>query len=272
MPESRPVSEASGGRAEVPYPPGVEAVFEVVRRLRAPDGCPWDREQTHESLRPYLLEETYELLEAIDARDDEKLREELGDVLLQVAMHAQIASDEDRFDIAAVSEGEAAKMVARHPHVFGDREVSDAGDVLRNWEQDKIRQAEREGRGEESVVDRVPRTLPALAWALGIQKRAARVGFDYGDATAAADGFAEEVRELAVAGEQEEVFHEIGDLLFALVSVARKRRVNPEDALRAAGQRFIARFKTVEGMARERGLKLGDLEPAALEALWAESC
>lgn len=271
MPESRPVSEASAGHAELPYPPGVAAVFEVVRRLRAPDGCPWDREQTHESLRPYLLEETYELLEAIDAKNDDKLLEELGDVLLQVAMHAQIASDEDRFDIAAVSESEAAKMVARHPHVFGDRDVRDAGDVLRNWEQDKIRQAEREGRGEESVVDRVPRTLPALAWALGIQKRAARVGFDYGNASEAADGFAEEVRELAVAAEQEEVFHEIGDVLFALVSVARKRRVNPEDALRAAGQRFIARFKTVERIARERGLKLADLEPATLEALWAES-
>jgi tetrapyrrole methylase family protein/MazG family protein len=265
------VSEPAPADREVPYPEGLPALFEVVRRLRAPDGCPWDREQTHESLRPYLLEETYELLEAIDSGEDDKLREELGDVLLQVAMHAEIAAQEGRFDAAAVSEAAAAKMVARHPHVFGDREVRDAEDVLRNWEQDKIRAAERAGRGEESVVDRVPRSLPALAWALGIQKRAARVGFDYGDAEAAAAGVAEEARELAAARDEGEVFDELGDLLFALVSVARKRRVNPEDALRAAGQRFVRRFKAVERIARERGVRLGDLDAAGLEALWAES-
>src|SRR4030088_2621819 len=139
---------------EKPYSPGIAAIFEVVARLRAPGGCPWDREQTHESLRPYLLEETYELLEAIDSGDDAKLREELGDVLLQVAMHAQIAADEGRFDAAAISEQEAAKMVARHPHVFGDREVRDAEDVLRNWERDKIDSAAREGRPRESPGDK----------------------------------------------------------------------------------------------------------------------
>ena len=264
MPESMPVSEQ-------PYPPGLPALFEVVRRLRAADGCPWDREQTHESLRPYLLEETYELLEAIDSGDESKLREELGDVLLQVAMHAQIAADEGRFDAAAISEQEAAKMVARHPHVFGDREVRDAEDVLRNWERDKIDNAAREGRPRESPVDKVPATLPALAWSLGIQKRAARVGFDYGDAETAAAGVAEEAAELAAATSQDEVFREFGDLLFALVNVARKRKVNPEDALRAAGRRFIQRFKTMEALAGERGVDLGALEPAALEALWAES-
>jgi tetrapyrrole methylase family protein / MazG family protein len=264
VPESTPVSDH-------PYPPGLPAVFEVVRRLRAADGCPWDREQTHESLRPYLLEETYELLEAIDSGDESKLREELGDVLLQVAMHAQIAADEGRFDAAAISEQEAAKMVARHPHVFGDREVRDAEDVLRNWERDKLATAAREGRPRESPVDKVPATLPALAWSLGIQKRAARVGFDYGDAASAAAGVAEEAAELAVATSQDEVFRELGDLLFALVNVARKRKVNPEDALRAAGRRFIERFKTMEALAGQRGLQLGSLEPSALEALWAES-
>jgi tetrapyrrole methylase family protein / MazG family protein len=264
VPESTPVSDH-------PYPPGLPAVFEVVRRLRAAEGCPWDREQTHESLRPYLLEETYELLEAIDSGDDSKLREELGDVLLQVAMHAQIAADEGRFDAASISEQEAAKMVARHPHVFGDREVHDAEDVLRNWERDKLAAAASEGRPRESPVDKVPATLPALAWSLGIQKRAARVGFDYGDAVAAAAGVAEEAAELAAATSQDEVFRELGDLLFALVNVARKRKVNPEDALRAAGRRFIERFKTIEALAVERGLDLGSLEPSALEALWAES-
>jgi tetrapyrrole methylase family protein / MazG family protein len=264
MPESTSVSEQ-------PYPPGLAAVFEVVRRLRAAGGCPWDREQTHESLRPYLLEETYELLEAIDSGDDGKLREELGDVLLQVAMHAQIAADEGRFDAAAISEQEAAKMVARHPHVFGDREVRDAEDVLRNWERDKIAAAARDGRPRESPVDKVPATLPALAWSLGIQKRAARVGFDYTDAEGAAKGVAEEVAELDAAAGEEEFFHEFGDLLFALVNVARKRKVNPEDALRAAGRRFIRRFKAMEALALEKGVDLAGLEPALLEALWAAS-
>ncbi|MDQ6918357.1 MAG: nucleoside triphosphate pyrophosphohydrolase [Candidatus Dormibacteraeota bacterium] len=257
--------------SDQPYPPGLPAVFEVVRRLRAADGCPWDREQTHQSLRPYLLEETYELLEAIDSGDESKLREELGDVLLQVAMHAQIAADEGRFDAAAISEQEAAKMVARHPHVFGDREVRDAEDVLRNWERDKIESAKRDGSSPESPVDKVPATLPALAWSLGIQKRAARVGFDYGDAASAAAGVAEEAAELAAATSDEELFREFGDLLFALVNVARKRKVNPEDALRAAGRRFIERFKAMEAIAGERGVDLASLEPAALEALWTES-
>jgi tetrapyrrole methylase family protein/MazG family protein len=264
MPESVPVSEQ-------PYPAGLAALFEVVRRLRAADGCRWDREQTHTSLRPYLLEETYELLEAIDSGDESKLREELGDVLLQVAMHAQIASDEGRFDAAAISEQEAAKMVARHPHVFGDREVRDAEDVLRNWERDKLAAAAGQGLARQSPVDRVPATLPALAWSLGIQKRAARVGFDYADAAAAARGVAEEVAELDLAATDEEFFREFGDLLFALVNVARKRRVNPEDALRAAGRRFADRFKAMEARAQQRGVELAALEPSALEALWAES-
>ena len=264
MPESRAVSEK-------PYPPGLPALFEVVRRLRAPDGCPWDREQTHATLRPYLLEETYELLEAIDSDDDGRLREELGDVLLQVAMHAAIAAEDERFDAAMVSETAAAKMVSRHPHVFGDVEVADAEEVLRNWEHNKSLEAAAKGFGDESVLDRVPATLPALAWAMNLQKRAARVGFDYGDAEAAAASVAEEVRELAVAAEGDELFREMGDLLFALVSVARKRKVNPEDALRAAGQRFKRRFQTLEAAAQEQGLPLRELDRAALEALWADS-
>jgi tetrapyrrole methylase family protein/MazG family protein len=264
MPESVPVSDQ-------PYPPGLPAVFEVVRRLRAKDGCPWDKEQTHESLRPYLLEETYALLEAIDSGDESKLREELGDVLLQVAMHAQIAADEGRFDAAAISEQEAAKMVARHPHVFGDREVKNAEDVLRNWERDKLAAAAGRGEAKLSAVDKVPPTLPALAWTLGIQKRAARVGFDYPDAAAAAQGVAEEVAELDVAATDDEFAREFGDLLFALVNVARKRKVNPEDALRSAGQRFVKRFKALEELAAQRGVDLAAAEPAALESLWAET-
>ena len=148
---------------EKPYGPGIESLFDVVARLRAPGGCPWDREQTHESLRPYLLEETYELLEAIDANDDAKMKEELGDVLLQVAMHAEIAAEAGRFTAVDVSEGAAAKMVARHPHVFGDVAVANADEVLRNWEHAKLDEARRAGREGESVVDRVPSTLaPAI--------------------------------------------------------------------------------------------------------------
>src|SRR5438132_4057814 len=227
----KPTSEANVER--------LREMLEVVETLRAPDGCPWDREQTHESLRPYLLEETYEVLDAIDARDDGKLLEELGDLLLQVAMHAEIASQEGRWDVAQVSEREAAKMVARHPHVFGDTSVADASEVLRNWERQKAAEAHAQGRTEESVLDRVTPSLPALAWTLSLQKRAARIGFDFGSPQAAAEAVAEEASELAEAGaDGDQAFHELGDLLFALVSLARKLKVNPEDPLRSSGRRF----------------------------------
>ena len=251
-----------------PYRPGIESLFEVVARLRAPDGCPWDREQTHESLRPYLLEETYELLEAIDAGDDAKMKEELGDVLLQVAMHAEIAAQEGRFDAAQVSEAAAAKMVARHPHVFGDVAVANADEVLRNWEHAKVDEARRAGRDGESVVDRVPASLPALAWTLGLQKRAARVGFDYRSPLEAAGGVAEEARELAEAKDPAEVFDEMGDLLFAVVALARKLKVNPEDALRVAGRRFRKRFAELESSIAKEGIDFRKLDAAELLLRW----
>ena len=253
---------------EKPYRPGIESLFDVVARLRAPDGCPWDREQTHESLRPYLLEETYELLEAIDAGDDAKMKEELGDVLLQVAMHAEIAEQDGRFNAEQVSEAAAAKMVARHPHVFGDVAVANADEVLRNWEHAKVDEAKRAGRGGESVVDRVPVSLPALAWTLGLQKRAARVGFDFQSPTAAADAVAEEARELADAKDADEAFAEMGDLLFAVVSLARKLKVNPEDALRVAGQRFRARFAELEASIAKEGVDFRQLDADELVKRW----
>jgi tetrapyrrole methylase family protein / MazG family protein len=253
-----------------PYRPGLAAIFDVVHRLRRPDGCPWDREQTHESLKPYLLEETYEVLEAIESRDDLRLRDELGDLLLQVAMHAEIAHQEGRFDAAQVSETAAAKMVARHPHVFGDEKVANAEEVLRNWEHRKIADAKAAGRGHESVLDRVPKTLPALAWALNLQKRAARVGFDYEDARAAAAAVAEEAQELATTNSAKESFDEVGDLLFALVALARKLKVNPEDALRVAGGRFAQRFAAMEGRVRDQGRELSQLSAAELLEIWAD--
>jgi tetrapyrrole methylase family protein/MazG family protein len=253
-----------------PYSPGIEAIFEVVARLRAPGGCPWDREQTHESLRPYLLEETYELLEAIDSGDDAKMMEELGDLLLQVAMHAEIAAQDSRFDAAQVSEAVAAKMVARHPHVFGEVPVADADEVLRNWEHQKLDEARSAGR-DESVVDRVPATLPALAWTLGLQKRAARVGFDFGSPAEAAQAVAEEARELATATDAGQTFDEMGDLLFAMVSLARRLKVNPEDALRVAGQRFRKRFSETEASLRRDGVTFKDIDREELARRWRET-
>ena len=253
-----------------PFSEGIAAIFEVVHTLRAPGGCPWDREQTHESLRQYLLEETYELLEAIDAGEDAKMMEELGDLLLQVAMHAEIAAEEGRFDAAQVSEAAAAKMVKRHPHVFGDKSVANADEVLRNWEHQKIREA-REAGNEESVVDRVPPTLPALAWALGLQKRAARVGFDFASPSAAAESVGEEARELAAAGSSDRAFEEMGDLLFAVVSLARSMKVNPEDALRVAGQRFRKRFAATEASLRREGKTFSDLSADEMLERWEES-
>jgi tetrapyrrole methylase family protein/MazG family protein len=253
------------------FSPGVNAIFEVVKRLRAPDGCPWDREQTHESLRPYLLEETYELLEAIDSGDNDKIKEELGDLLLQVAMHAEIAASESRFDAAEVSEAAAAKMVTRHPHVFGSTKVANADDVLRNWEHQKAHEARQAGREDESVVDRVPITLPALAWTLGLQKRAARVGFDFASPVDTADAVAEEARELTAAADARQTFEEMGDLLFAVVSLARGLKVNPEDALRVAGQRFRARFAQTEAGLRRDGVTFSEIDRDEQARRWKET-
>ena len=255
---------------EKPYSPEIRAIFEVVARLRAPGGCPWDREQTHESLRPYLLEESYELLEAIDSADDAKIKEELGDLLLQVAMHAEIAAQEGRFNAADVSEGVAAKMVARHPHVFGTTSVANAEEVLKNWEHQKAHEARKAGK-DESVVDRVPRTLPALAWTLGLQKRAARVGFDFTSPKQAAEAVAEEARELASASDAPQTFDEMGDLLFAMVSLARQLKVNPEDALRVAGERFRKRFSKAEAALRKEGVTFRDMDAKELARRWEET-
>src|SRR5487761_406732 len=251
MPESPPMPNAE----ERQFSPGVNALFEVVARLRAPDGCPWDREQTHESLRPYLLEETYELLEAIDSGDDAKIKEELGDLLLQVAMHAAVA----------------AKMVTRHPHVFGSTKVANADDVLRNWEHQKAHEARKAGRADESVVDRVPVTLPALAWTLGLQKRAARVGFDFASPADTAEAVAEEARELSGAADARQTFEEMGDLLFSVVSLARRLKVNPEDALRVAGQRFRDRFAQAETNLRKDGVTFTDLDRDEQARRWKET-
>ncbi|MEA2645376.1 MAG: tetrapyrrole methylase family protein / MazG family protein [Chloroflexota bacterium] len=244
-------------------------MLEVVEALRAPDGCPWDGEQTHASLRPYLLEETYELLEAIEAGATADVSEELGDVLLQVFMHHAIAQEAGEFSIAEVAAHATAKMVHRHPHVFGDVEVSGAEEVLTNWE--GLKQKELRKRGRVSALEGAPKSLPALAWALSLQKRAARVGFDWKDADGVLEKVAEEARELADAAEPQRREEELGDLLFAIVNLARHLKINPEDALRGSARRFYGRFEKVEEGARAAGTDVRDLDAEALDRLWEEA-
>lgn len=269
-------------------------VVELMARLRAENGCPWDRKQTHESLKPYLLEEAYEVIETIDQRDNHKLREELGDVFLQVLFHSQIAAESHHFTIEDVMETLAAKLVRRHPHVFhvGDSTghvSTNSEQVLAQWED--IKRAEREAAGNvQSALDGVPKTLPALLRAYQIQARAARVGFDWPQNEAGLDQIlgkvAEEISELREAlvprrartesehnrpDASEEAESELGDLLFSLVNLARFLRANPEDALRRATNRFIDRFHLVEAQAAEKGRSMNDMTLAEMDQLWDEA-
>jgi XTP/dITP diphosphohydrolase len=285
----------------------LRALNEVVEQLRAPGGCPWDGEQTHASLRPYLLEETYEVLEAIDADGPSTLREELGDVLLQVLMHCAIAAEgeEDGFDIGDVAETTRAKMIHRHPHVFGDTAVGGAAEVVVNWE--RLKRSEKHQR--LSLLDGIPRALPALAFAQGVQKRPARLGFDQTPATTdavaalrvaldnlasvAATAPADAVRgqdwtvtegevrrgggdgaatpgdgQPATAPATASVDEAVGELLFAAVALARRLRVNPEDALRARSNRFAERFRSLEREAAADGADLHDIDASEWRRRW----
>jgi tetrapyrrole methylase family protein/MazG family protein len=241
----------------------------VVARLRGPGGCPWDREQTHETLRPYLLEEAYEVLDAINTGDDAKLCEELGDVLLQVVLHAQLAHEGSRFDIQDVVAQQCEKLVRRHPHVFGDLQVADSDEVLRNWE--RIKAEENSHAPRQSVMDGVVPSLPALVFAMEVSKRAVKVGFEWPDLNGVLDKFREEQAELAEAiaqGDRARVEAEIGDLLFTLVNIARHLKVDAEQALHAMVRRFIVRFQQMEAMAREQGKPLEQLSLEEWDALW----
>ena len=244
-------------------------LVEIVRRLRAPGGCPWDREQTHDTLKPFLIEEAYELLDAIDRRRDDALCEELGDVLLQIMLHAQIGAEEGAFDVAAVIDGLSGKLVGRHPHVFGDTAVNGAGEVLVNWE--KIKKREKAGRG---LFDGLPMSLPALQKAARMGEKAGRVGFDWPDAAGVRAKVAEELREVdeAVAsGDAEAVERELGDLLFSVAQWTRHLGHLPEEVLRKGCGRFATRFAAMESLVRESGRELSDLGPDALEAAWQEA-
>ena len=257
-------------------PLGPETSFErfqeIVAALRAPDGCPWDREQTHASLRKYLLEETYETLAALDSNDTAGMREEFGDLLLQIVLHAQIGYEEGEFNMAEILQGISGKLIRRHPHVFGEVEVDGVSGVLVNWE--KLKAAERKANGEEEskgLLDGVPREFPALGQAQQIQDRAARVGFDWDTIQGVWDKLSEEISEVRTATTQAELEGEVGDLLFAAVNLARWLKVDAESALRATNLKFRRRFSHVEKRARETGQQLPDMKLPEMDLFWDEA-
>ncbi len=244
----------------------IDRLKQIVERLRSPDGCPWDREQTHASLKPHIIEECYELIEAIDDQDDEGMQEELGDVLLQVVLHAQMASEEGRFDFDSVAEVISEKLIRRHPHVFGDTKLATSDAVLKQW--DAIKRGEKTDR--ESALDGVPRGLPGLAKAQKMQSKAARVGFDWSDAVGPLEKVKEEIREIEQAGTGEKLAEELGDLLFSVVNFARKSKLDAEELLQAANRKFSDRFRKMEALAAARGLNFSSLTLSEMDQLWNE--
>jgi tetrapyrrole methylase family protein/MazG family protein len=255
-----------------------ESFAEIVAHLRAPYGCPWDREQTHESLRKHLLEESYEAISAIDSGDFVDMREEFGDLLLQIVLQSQIANEEGQFNINLVIHGIHSKIVRRHPHVFGDLELEGVDGVLANWE--KLKEKERSERAlssaegdkmEKGLLDGVPLALPALSQAQEYQDRAARVGFDWPEIEGVLDKVREEIEEIKSAETDFELASEIGDLLFALVNVARWKHVDAESALRGTNLKFKKRFAYVEQGAKKQGRGLSTLSLDEMEALWQEA-
>ena len=241
-------------------------LVDIIARLRAPDGCPWDKQQTHASLRENLLEECYEVLEALDEGDSDKLCEELGDLLMQVALHTQIAAEAGEFELGDVLRSINTKLIHRHPHIFGSKKVKDAEEVALNWEELK-----REERGDTSILASAPKQMPALGYSQEIQRRVAQVGFDWEDIDGVIDKLTEEVGELKQADSQERKAQEFGDLLFTLANIARRMGIDLEVALRGANQKFYRRFTYMEEVCRERGLNLGGLSFDEQNALWEEA-
>jgi tetrapyrrole methylase family protein/MazG family protein len=242
----------------------------ISARLRAPDGCPWDRKQTHRTLRPYLLEEAYETVDAIENGTPADLAEELGDLLLQVILHAQFAAEAGEFDLTDVHRAIAAKIVRRHPHVFGGVEVDGERQVLENWETIKAGERAERGKADDGAFGGVARALPALAGSREIQERAATLGWDWDRIEGVWAKVGEEVEELRTAATDDERLHELGDTLFALVNLARWMKLDPEEALRAANHRWVARYRQVEALAAERGMDLDRLSLAEKDLLWDE--
>ncbi len=266
--------QSSGVAIEVIAPPcsaraSFERLVEVMAKLRSPDGCPWDREQTHSSLKRYLIEESHEVIEAIDTRNGEHLKEELGDLLLQIVFHAQIADESGDFDIHDVLEGIVRKLIGRHPHIFGDKEAETPEDVVAHWEEAKRKE------GKTRVLSGIPPSLPALLYALKLQKKAARVGFDWEEKEDVIDKLFEEVEELKEAFTQgegrKELEEEIGDILFSVVNIARHFGIEPEDALGRTLKKFRRRFEYIENEAEKKNTLLIDMSLEEKEMLWQEA-
>ena len=259
-----------------------EKLVAVQARLRAPNGCPWDREQTHESLRTYLIEEAYEVLEALESGNDAKFAEEMGDLLLQIVFHSQIAQEKGRFTVSDVIREIHDKMIRRHPHVFGETHAIDSAEVLRNWEQ--IKSEERRSKSEngnadaasrpekeDSLLDGVSRGLPATLEGFQLTRKAARIGFDWEDVGGIFEKLGEETAELQSAlkaREQKKTEEELGDLLFASVNLSRFLKIDPEIALKKANAKFSRRFRAMEKLAREGGREFKSLPREEMEALW----
>jgi MazG family protein len=251
-----------------------QKLMEIMARLRAPDGCPWDREQTLDSIKPYTLEETYELLDAIDRREWSDVAEELGDFLLQAVFFAEIAAERNLFRMEDALDAINSKLVRRHPHVFGEETAESAGDVKRIWGEVKAEEKKQKGRDEEGLLATVPRALPALVEGQQIASRAAAVGFDWENAGQVIEKLHEELGELEEArrgGAAEEIEGELGDLLFVLVNLARFVKVDPEQALRKTNAKFRERFAYIERRLAERGLKPQESTIQEMEALWQEA-
>jgi len=269
MPEIQP-SPASAEAGEL-----FARFVELIGRLRAPGGCPWDREQTHESVKPMTIEEAYEVAHAIDEKDDEELLGELGDLLLQVVFHANIAEERGAFRLRQILERVSDKMVRRHPHVFGEDDASTPGEVLRSWEAIKAQEREAKGKDDASMLDSVHRGLPAVMEAFQMTTKVSRVGFDWKEADAALVKLDEEVAELreAIAGKHaaSKVAEEVGDLLFIAVNVARLTGVDPESALKAANRKFRRRFRHVEERLRADGRRPADSTLEEMDRLWDEA-
>ncbi len=246
-------------------------LVEIMKLLRSPNGCPWDREQNHKSIRQNFIEETYEVIEAIDNDNKELLKEELGDVMLQVVFHAEMESEKNEFNIDDVCDGICKKLIIRHPHVFGDVQADTSEKVLSNW--DKIKMQTKSQKSQSEVMDSVSKSLPSLMRSTKIQQKAAKVGFDWNDVNGAIDKLSEEVAELKEAVKENNKEHqteELGDVLFSVVNVSRFLKIDSEEALYKACDKFSDRFRKVENLAKERNLDMKTATLEELDSLWEE--
>lgn len=248
----------------------LDRLVEIMKTLRSERGCPWDKKQTHQTLKPYLIEETYEVIDAIDKNQSKELKEELGDLLFQIIFHCQLASERGDFDLKEVCVAIAEKMTKRHPHVFGDSVFESAEEFARQWEQRK----QEEGKNKTSLFEGIPNHMPALLKAQRVQSRASKVGFDWGTPEEAFQKLPEEIKELAFSlssNDTTQIEEEIGDLLFSVVNVARLCKVNPEEALKKTVNKFIKRFDYITKKAEEMGIPPSDMTLQEMDALWDEA-